>query len=123
MGSEKTSKILGIITIVYSSITLVVVLAIVTLLVLVITQSGIKYMAGFSFSAYYTQLLIFSVYLITNVLWVISGIALIKSKKWAKSLVIITAVLSIFQFPFGTIMGLVYFTLMVSKNIKSYYTS
>jgi len=123
MSSKKTSKILGIIAIVYSSITLIILVATITLLILIVTGSGIKDLSGFSFSAYYSQLLIFSVYLITNVLWVISGIALIKSKKWAKSLVIITAVLSIFQFPFGTIMGLVYFTLMVSKNIKSYYTS
>jgi len=121
MGSEKTSKILGIITIVYSSITLVVVLAIVTLLVLVITQSGIKYMAGFSFSAYYTQLLIFSVYLITNVLWVVAGIALIKAESWARTLVIITSVLSIVQFPFGTVIGVVYFGFMFSRNIKGYY--
>ena len=121
MCSKKTTKILGIITIVYASITIIVLSAILTLLIFIITKSNIKYLSGFSFSAYYTQLLIFSLYLITNILWIISGIALIKSKNWAKNLVIITSILSVFQFPFGTVVGLICFSFMISKDVKQYY--
>lgn len=41
-------------------------------------------------------------------LWVIGGLGLLYKKPWARVLLIIMAILSLFSFPLGTIIGILY---------------
>tara|TARA_Y100000310_G_C20390953_1_gene672738 strand:+ start:406 stop:795 length:390 start_codon:yes stop_codon:yes gene_type:complete len=124
MNPKRTSKILGTIGVIYGGLFLVYLTAIISFVIFFITESKILSSTLFSYipihKIFYLTL-IFSLLLITGFLWVIGSIGLVRNRKWARTMIIITSIMSLISFPTGTIMGVFYFIFMFKRDIKEHY--
>jgi len=125
MNPEKASKALGIIAIIYAILGILILAGILALSVflfrsIISTSTGSSSIAKTSLSpVFFILLLILAYNLAASILWLISGIGLVKLEPWSRTITIVASAVGILQIPSGIIMGIVYFVFMFNKDLKN----
>lgn len=113
MQKDSQIKAIGIVSIIYGSLWVLLSSLLIFYIIVISNVFGNGITDPFLFA---TFIILFYSY---SLLFIISGIGLLKHKNWARKILIILSIISLFEFPIGTAIGIWFLIVLFNEKVKA----